>query len=106
MPRVISIAVVVAVLTVPLMGLIAILRIVIVVVHGRVIICTLPVLLLLCLQGALVARLFLGGLRSTYLLVSLILKVLIWLIPGLGRPLGPGGCHRHLGMHLLHLFQV
>ena len=46
MPRVISIAVLVAMLTAPPVGLIAIVRIVVVVVHGRIVICAVPIMLL------------------------------------------------------------
>lgn len=50
MARVVSIAILVAVLTIPPLGLVAIVRIVVVVIHGGIIVCTVSVLLLLCLQ--------------------------------------------------------
>lgn len=79
--RAVGATVLVAVLAISAMVLVAIAWIVVVVVHGFII-CAVPVLLFLCLQhrSLSVTWPLLDSGNSTYLLISLILKVLIWLL--------------------------
>lgn len=85
--RVVSVAIFIAMLTTPSLALVAVVRIVVVVVHGFIV-GTIPILLLFLGLPSIVSHLAPHKARgSTYFLVSLVLQVLIRLVTRLGRPL-------------------
>lgn len=86
MPWAIRLTIVIAMLVAPRMTAVAIMRIIIIVIHGRIVIGTFSiVILLLRLHRPLVFLLFpTTSLEIAYLLISLILQILIWLVPRFG----------------------